>query len=114
RVGARVALAAGVGAGLGVVAGVIHVLVVHEAQGRRARAFHVPHVADLSFDRRVLVAEGLALAFMAQDGAALLLETLDRIADRPDHGPFVFVINVVVPALVGRVRQLLPGAVRLL
>jgi hypothetical protein len=50
---------------------------------------------------------------MAQHGAALLFETLDRVVDGPDHGPLVLVDQVVVAALVARVGDLLPGAVGL-
>jgi hypothetical protein len=34
-------------------------------------------------------------------GATLGLEALDRVVDRPEHGPLVLVVDVVVAALVG-------------
>ncbi len=111
---ARVALAAGIGAGFRVVAGVVGVLVVDMAPGRRAAALHVPHVQHLAFAARVLVAIGLAFAHVAGHRAALLLEIAHRVADGPQHGPLVLVVDVVVTALVGGVLQLFPGAVGLL
>ncbi len=110
---AGVALAPRVGALLRVVAGVVAVLVIDVAERAGAAALHVPHVHDLAGARRVLVAVGLALADVARDHAAVLLEAFDRVVDGPEHRPLVLVVDVVVAARVLGVDQLLPRAVGL-
>ncbi len=101
---ARVALAAGVGARLRVVARVVRVLVVDEAERRGALALHVPHVARSRLRSRCTCCRRACLRRGGTCArAAILVEALDRVADGPDHGPLVLVVDVVVAALVGRV-----------
>src|SRR5581483_6043839 len=108
----RVALAAGVRRLHRVVRGVVEVLVVDLADRRGATdELRVPDVRALT-GREVLVAVRLALAGVAGGHAASLLE--GRRADVPDDRELVLVIEVVVAALVGRIGELLPRAVRLL
>jgi hypothetical protein len=57
---------------------VVEVAVVDLADVAGADRLQVPQVADLARARGVLVAEGLALAGVAGDRAALLVEALDR------------------------------------
>src|SRR5262249_61356627 len=95
-----------------VVSRAVEVLVVHLADRAGPHALPVPDVGALVGAGEILVAERLALAGVAGRHASTLLKRRRR--DVPDHRHLVFVVHVVVAALVLRVLEHLPGAVRLL
>src|SRR5215510_1281400 len=113
--GLGIALAPGLGSLVLVVARVVDVLVVRLADVAGADRLQVPDVTQLALGLRILVAKRLArLAGVAGRHAARTVETLDRTADVPDQSKLVLVELVVVAALVVRIGDLLPAAIRLL
>src|SRR5262249_50211429 len=110
--GLRIALAAGFGRLVLVVARGIEILIVELADRAGADALPVPDVGLLPLVGKIFVAKRLAFTGMASGHASAGLEG-SRI-DVPNHRELVFVVLVVVAALVVGVLELLPRAVGLL